>query len=150
MKSRGGFYFMLMVLFASACNKFVPSQTPFTGTIEVSPCVYKIPSVAIVVDHNMTANKGRNVLWVCSGAKLKENGGNSIIFLESGAKLISRGGTNTIYAKAGAEIKSLAPGDVFYYQPGVDFKKVKGGQEGFVECTNLTFDYSEAPSGGCN
>lgn len=141
----------ISLLFTSlfSCRKYVPAQSGLLTTIETAPCVYRLPAMVYVVDRNMVANKGNNVLWVCSGSRLKENGGRSIIFLESGAELVSKGGANIVYAKSGAKIDSFGGGDMFYYQPGVEFGKIWGGGEMYVECANMIFDYSLVTEQGC-
>lgn len=153
MKTRFPFL-LVLVLFLwgsfSSCRKVVPIQSGLLTTIEIAPCVYRIPEMAYQVERRAKAVHGNNVIWVCPGGRLKENGGGSIIFLESGAELISRGGGNTVYAKSGAKIDSYGGGDVFYFEDGVSFGKIWGGGEAYISCANLTFDYSLVSGKGCN
>ncbi|MFI5172135.1 MAG: T9SS type A sorting domain-containing protein [Chitinophagales bacterium] len=120
-------------------------------------CVDTIPSVANVI--NTTTDIGPIVnecYWICPDARLTINGassGNININMEEGSILNFSGNESTIWAKTGCTVTisdDCAPIIHVKMEPGAIVNyNVSSGCVVIDTCSDLSYDYSEAPAPGC-
>lgn len=114
-----------------------------------SQCNPAIPANAFVINTTQSIGFGGSQLWVCSSDTLTSNGGSNTIYLETGATIMAGGGSNTIYCPPGATVNVSSGLNTIYYVNAADLVST-GGSPILNLCTSITYDYSNAPSPGCN
>ncbi len=110
-------------------------------------CTVAIPKWATVVNTNITVAAVADTFWVCSGDTLFGSGVDNVYYVESGGALDMSGIHKTVYLKAGASINCSGIDDTVYYEPGAIISC--SGNHFDSLCTQLVFDYSQAPANGC-
>ena len=114
-----------------------------------SQCNPAIPANAFVVNATQTTGFGGSHIWVCSNDTLTSNGGSNTIYLEVGAYLMAGGGSNFIYCPPGATVNVSSGLNTIYYVNPSDLVNTGGGPI-LNPCTSIAYDYSNAPTPGCN
>ena len=111
-------------------------------------CIPDIESTAVVVSVSDTIDGGFDPIWVCTNAFLKSDGGFHNIYLEPGAVMMTSGGIDTIYVSDGATLSMNGGIHVIFFVNASDVN-LGGGIPTPVQCTSITFDYTNAPTNGC-
>lgn len=111
-------------------------------------CTPSVPSNAIVVNSTQTINGGFDPIWVCSDDTLHSDGGFHNIFLEPNAVMTTSGGIDTIYVKAGAKFSMNGGIHVIYFINTADIA-INGGIPTLNNCSSIAFNYTNAPTNGC-
>ena len=111
-------------------------------------CHPVIDTMSVVVSSTQTIDGGFDPIWVCPNDTLISDGGFHNIYLEHGAVMMTGGGIDTIYVKGGASFSMYGGIHVIFYVADSDLLSL-GGIPTLFLCDSLTFDYSEAPEGGC-
>ena len=112
-----------------------------------SQCNPSIPSNAVVISSTQTIGFGSAQLWVCPNDSLTTNGGSEYIYLESGAYVLTNGGSNFVWVPQGAKVNTPSGGNTIYYVDPADL--VYTGSATLIQCSSINYDYSNAPSNGC-
>src|SRR5215217_2261949 len=122
------------------------------GIVELNSmaqCTPAVPNNAVVVNFTDTINGGFDPIWVCSGDTIHSDGGFHNIFLESGSVMTTGGGIDTIYLKSGASFFMNGGIHVIFYVNDFDLN-LNGGIPYTFSCSDLAFDYTNAPANGCS
>ena len=114
-----------------------------------SQCNPSIPPNAVVINNTQTTGFGGSHIWLCSNDTLTSNGGSNHIYLEVGAYLMAGGGSNFIYCPPGATVDVSSGINTIYYVNTADLVNTGGGPI-LIPCTSIAYDYSNAPTPGCN
>lgn len=111
-------------------------------------CSTSIGSSTTPITTNMTTLSTGD-FWVCDGLLATDNNTASTIYLEDNASLNCYGCSATIYAKAGTTVNIYSNGTAtVYHDAGASVFDV-GGMANVNSCPSVTFDYTNAPGGGC-
>lgn len=128
-------YFLLLIAFATP--QFLFPQ-----------CTVSIPANAVVVNNDTTVGMVNQIWWVCSGDTLNGSGVYNTYYVESGGALDMSGIEKIVYLKSGASINCSGIDDTIYYEPGAIINC--SGNHVDIPCSQIVFDYSNAPVPGCN
>jgi hypothetical protein len=112
-----------------------------------SQCSPAIPNTAYVVSSTQSIGFGGADIWVCPGDSLTTNGGSEYIYLESTAYVLTNGGSNFVWVPQGAKVNTPSGGNTIYYVDPADL--VFTGGATLIQCTSINYDYSNAPTNGC-
>ena len=110
-------------------------------------CTVAIPKYAIVINTTTTIAAIADTFWVCSGDTLNGSGVDNVYYVESGGALDMSGFHKTVYLKAGASINCSGIDDTIYHEAGAIISC--SGNHFDSLCTQLVFDYTDAPANGC-
>lgn len=111
-------------------------------------CNTSIGSSSTPITTNMTTLTTGD-FWVCEGLLVNDNNTATTIYLEDNASLNCYGCSATIYAKAGTTVNIYSNGTAtVYHDAGATVFDV-GGMANVNSCPSVTFDYTNAPGGGC-
>ena len=121
---------------------------PASGGGEVDDCSPAIPSDAEPVTSSTNAVNSGGVYWVCDGGTLNIDTGDAEVYVEGGGTVNVTSGEVALWARDGATVNVVTGEGDLVLDDGAD---VIGAGESLtvIDCTDLSFDTSNAPSGGC-
>lgn len=113
-----------------------------------SQCNPSIPNNTEIVNSTATGNNSGIPYWVCEGnVHITKN--NNTIYLETGTSITSNKCCQTVYVPAGATVNLTQCCNTIYYVNAADLVSI-GASSTTIQCSPLTYDLTNAPSGGCN
>lgn len=114
-----------------------------------SQCNPAIPNNTIIVSSTSSGgNLGTNPFWVCNPYVFTVTNFGNTIYLESGASIVSDRCCQTVYVPAGAKVNLTGFFNTIYYVNAADLIST-GAFPIITNCTSITYDYTNAPAGGC-
>lgn len=116
--------------------------------LAIAQCFVTIPANAVVVNNDTTVGMVNQYWWVCSGDTLNGSGVYNTYYVESGGSLDMSGIEKIVYLKSGASIDCSGIDDTIYYESGAIINC--SGNHVDIPCSQIIFDYSNAPSPGCD
>lgn len=115
-------------------------------------CDFAIPANAVIVSGALTTTGNNGFYWVCAGDTLTITSSTNAVYLEPGAVAISQpgGAITTAYVQEGAVFNGQGTTfNTVYIEPGSVIADA-GLAVTSISCDSIRFDYSLAPTGGCN
>lgn len=132
---------LAMKLFA-ICICIVISQLAY------AQCNPAIPNSTTPITLNMVTLTSGD-FWICENLLATDNNTASNIYMEENSSLNCYACTAEIWIKAGCTVNVYSNGTpTIHLMPGASVLDV-GGMATLDTCSSVTFDYSNAPSGGC-
>ena len=120
------------------------------GTTSFVPtCVVVIPADVIVVDNTLAdATDGANY-WVCRQEVLSYSGTGAHIFVENSADVVLNGQDSFVWLQSNSDLAAFDSPNTILHESGAAINDTTGLNP-LTLCTEIIYDYSLAPSPGCN
>jgi hypothetical protein len=112
-------------------------------------CLETVHQNAQAIKASTSKTIANNRFWICEGKSLFLYGSRNTIWLEDSAIISVNGDSNMIYALQGASVTISGQKNEVFYDQNAFFND--NGVATIVNiCKPMKFDYSVAPSGGCD
>ena len=120
------------------------------GTTSFVPtCVVVLPADVIVVDSTMNDATDGASYWVCRGEILSYSGTDAHIFVENSADLVLNGQDSFVWLQSNSDLAAFDSPNTVLHEPGAAINDTTGLNL-LTLCPEILYDYSLAPSPGCN
>ncbi len=117
-----------------------------SSSFAILSCDPQIPPTAQIDSDGHDFNDVGASLWVNPGVNVSFHGVRDTIYVESGATIVSSGTESVLYLKPGAAyVNNGGVHNILVVADGVSLSLKLGNDETIVVCSDLGFDYSQAP-----
>ena len=138
----------------------------FLSKLNAQQCTANIPNNATSINNSVNIVLP-GVYWICNGGNVDASASSSTFFVENGGNADVSGNNNTVYVNTGGTADVSGQNNTIYVVSGGTLELSGLGNTAFAineqdvmvsgvgnsldlnSCSNIEFNYSNAPAGGC-